>query len=160
MSRLNKLKTFLIISIFSHSATAVIVESSVVDKTTELYSSSFSSEDISLAKNDRQANSFAVADFAVTSQSPILYVTNSIQGSLLPLSDARDNIVSYASLETSGIANRVDYHGWMVSEVGPVDVQAEDVVTVPEPSPILLLVVPLLLLLWREKLLPGIFRKI
>ena len=150
MSRLKKLNTFLITLIFSHSASAVIVASSAENKVAELYSLGLSGEN-SAEKSDLSGNSLAIA--------PSLYDANAIQDALLPLSDAHDNIVSYAGLETSGIANRVDYHGWMISELAPVEVQAEDIVTVPEPSPILLLIAPLLLLFSRTKSISRIFRK-
>lgn len=150
MSRLKKLNAFLITLIFSHSALAVVIEGSITENAVERYperlTGKVSSTDIYTdAKN-----------LDIASQLTALHSNSLTQNlHLLPSSDVYDNIVSYSGLEAIGVASRADYHGWMAVNLSATKVNSEETVTVPEPSPLLLLVGPLLLLVFRA----GVFTK-
>ena len=170
MSRLKKLNAFFIILIFSHSATAIIVEGSVSGNATESYSTNFVQEQAQtdVLKNIyQQATTFDlkgspnnILSFELASQSPALHTGGLAQNlSLLPSSTVYDNVVSYAGLEVTGVASRADYHGWVAVNLNATKVDADEAVTVPEPSSLLLLFGPLLYLLWRMDVLPRTSRK-
>ncbi|MET0355744.1 MAG: hypothetical protein ABW044_03145 [Cellvibrio sp.] len=166
MSRLNKLNTFLITLVFAHSASAVIVQDTFGIQTTK---------EISLEKNNEntgQANrvvahykgdngtSFRTGYLALDTQLPVLNGLDLVQDfSVLPTPNVQDNVVSYIGLESSGIANRADYHGWTVANLSVVEVDADEAVTVPEPSSLLLFFAPVMLLLWRVGLSSKISRE-
>jgi len=170
MSRLKKLNAFFIILLFSHSATAIIVEGSVSGKATESYSTSVVQEQAQtdVLKNiyqqattsDLKGSPNNIVSFELASQSPALHTGGLAQNlSLLPSSTVYDNVVSYAGLEVTGVASRADYHGWVAVNLNATKVDADEAVTVPEPSSLLLLLGPLLFLLWRMDVLTGISRK-
>jgi len=169
MSRLKKLNAFFIILLFSHSATAIIVEGSVSGKATESYSTSFVQEQAQTdVKNiyqeattsDLKGTPNNIVSFELASQSPALHTHGLAQNlSLLPSSTVYDNVVSYAGLEVTGVASRADYHGWVAVNLNATKVDADEAVTVPEPSSLLLLLGPLLFLLWRMDVLPRTSRK-
>jgi|GEM_PF-2739495 len=168
MSRLKKLNAFFITLIFSHTATAVIVEGSVSGKAAELYSLSLTQDQVQTdgvnhtyqqaATYDAKGSSYNIVSLA--SQTPSLQTGGLAQNlSLLPSSNVHDNVVSYAGLESVGVASRADYHGWVAVNLNATKVDANEAVTVPEPSSLLLLLGPLLFLLWRMDVLSGISRK-
>ena len=168
MSRLKKLNAFFITLIFSHSATAVIVEGSVSGKSAELYSSSLAQEQVQTdgvnhiyqqATNYDSKNSpYNIGGLELASQRSALHSDGLAQNIiLLPSSTVYDNVVSYAGLES--VASRADYHGWVAVNLNATKVDADEAVTVPEPSSLLLLFGPLLFLLWRMDVLPRTSRK-
>ena len=169
MSRLKKLNAFFIILLFSHSATAVIVEGSVSVKSAELYSSSLTKEQAQTdgvnhiyqqATNyDSKGSSYNIGSLELASQTLALHAGGLAQNlTLLPSPTVYDNVVSYAGLES--VASRADYHGWVAVNLNATKVDADEAVTVPEPSSLLLLLGPLLFLLWRMDFFPRSFRKV
>jgi hypothetical protein len=169
MSRLKKLNVFFITIIFSHSATAVIVEGSVSGKSAASYSTNLTQEQAQTdgvnyiyqqATNyDSKGSSYNIGSLELASQTPALHTGDLVQNlSLLPSATVYDNVVSYAGLES--VASRADYHGWVAVNLTATKVDAEEAVTVPEPSSLLLLLGPLLFLLWRMDVFPKSFRKV
>ena len=68
-------------------------------------------------------------------------------------SDASWNVIGYTYFETRGTLNGLDYHGWMVGEINKFDIRVQT----PEPSSLLLLLGPLVLLLFRAGLITNPF---
>lgn len=168
MFKLKKLNAFFITlifsgSIFSSSVGAVVVGGSVSGAATEphLISSVLVADKQQILNDSVDAVAKKAANLEIASQQSTPHGLDVAQhSSLLPSASVYDNLVGYTGLENSGIANRAEYHGWMISELTAVDMKDDDVVTVPEPSPILLFLGPLLLLLWRLDLLPKALRRL
>ena len=162
MSRLKKLNAFFIILIFSHSATAVIVKGFVSGSAAELNSTTLTKE---LVQNDSVKYSEHYGTYSLPNPELAIQTsaTNNVDLAkdipLLPSSSVYDNVVSYAGLEVTGVASRADYHGWVAVNLNSTKVDADEAVTVPEPSSLLILFGPLLFLLWRTDVLTGISRK-
>jgi hypothetical protein len=168
MSRLKKLNTFFITLLLSHSATAVIVQGSVSDNATESHSTILTQAPAQLngVKHVDQQSTNYNATFSSDHRLALAFEAQTTPAgsllqnlSMIPPSTVYDNVVSYAGLEAVGVASRADYHGWMAVNLGVIRVDAEEAVTVPEPSSLLLLIGPLLLLFWRIDTRSGIFRK-
>lgn len=155
MSRSKTLTAFLMTLMFSQMASAVIVEETFKSQSPE----------VTLEKNnsvasDRDELISRTGLLTLESQLPRLNAKDFVQDfNVFAKADISDNIVNYTGLENSGIANRADYHGWMVAELSVAAVDQEEVARVPEPSSLSLLLGPLLLLLWRMDVLPKFFRK-
>jgi hypothetical protein len=66
-----------------------------------------------------------------------------------------NTIVGYFEFENRGVLNGVEYSAWMVGEINNFDIHTK----VPEPSALLLFFAPLLFLLWRFNMMPGVARK-
>jgi hypothetical protein len=160
MSRLKKLTAVFITLIFSQAAAAVIVDGPSVSKAIDLYSSTSTAETL-VGQYDVNSASYASAPLTIATQTLASPGSSLIPNlPVLPALDVYDNVVSYAGLESLGVASRADYHGWMAVNLSPTKADAEETVTVPEPSSLLLLVGPFLFLLWRMDVLPKFFRRV
>ncbi|RYY75612.1 MAG: hypothetical protein EOO52_09510 [Gammaproteobacteria bacterium] len=171
MSRPNNFNALLITVLFSHTATAAIVEGSVSGKTAGLYSTHLTQEqtqaedlkylDSQTTNYDLKDGSYNPGNLELVTQKPVLHASSLSQNlSLIPSSTIYDNVVSYAGLEAVGVASRADYHGWVAVNLSAAKADTEETVTVPEPSSLLLLIGPFLFLLWRLDLLPRVFRRV